>query len=71
MDVFRYDTLTETVKLLPAEEKEDLKFLIERYLIDEKREEIYKDYQESLKEVSEGRLEFSSDVDKLREIIEK
>lgn len=71
MDVFRYDTLTETVKLLPVEEKEDLKFLIERYLIDEKREEIYKDYQESLKEVSEGRLEFSSDVDKLREIIEK
>ncbi|MEW6481607.1 MAG: hypothetical protein AB1397_01145 [bacterium] len=68
MDALRYDNLIESVKSLPREEKEDLKFLIDKYLIEEKREEIYRNYQNSLKE---SKLEFSSDVDKLRKMIEE
>ncbi|MEW6007875.1 MAG: hypothetical protein AB1595_07015 [bacterium] len=68
MDALRYDNLIESVKSLPMEEKEDLKFLIDKYLIEEQREEIYRNYQNSLKE---SKLEFSSDVAKLRKMIEE
>lgn len=71
MDALRYDNLIETVKSLSTEEKEELKFLIERYLIEERREEIYRNYQDGLKDAEEGKLEFSSDVDKLRIMIEE
>ncbi len=71
MDVLRYDNLIEAVKSLSTEEKEELKFLIEKYLIEERREEIYRNYQNSLKEAEEGKLEFSSDVSKLSRMIEE
>ncbi len=41
----KYNILVEEVKKLSVEEKEELKSLIERYLIDERREEIFKNYQ--------------------------
>ncbi|MEW6621290.1 MAG: hypothetical protein AB1422_18495 [bacterium] len=71
MNTLTYDNLIDTVKSLSIEEKEELKFLTERYLIEERREEIYKNYQNSLKEFEEGKLEFSSDVRKLRKMVEK
>jgi len=47
----KYNTLVEEVKKLSVEEKEELKFLIEKYLVEERREEIFKNYQESKKEI--------------------
>lgn len=52
-----YNILVEEVKKLSVEEKEELKFLIELYLIDERRAEIFKNYQESKKEIKEDQLE--------------
>ena len=71
MDVLKYDNLIEIVKSLSTEEKEELKFFIEKYLIEERREEIYRNYQNSLKEAEERKLEFSSKVNKLRKMIEE
>lgn len=65
----KYSTLIEEVKRLSTEEKEELKFLIEKYLIEERREDIFKNYQESKKEIEEGRLEFSNDIERLKEIL--
>lgn len=65
----KYSTLIEEVKRLSTEEKEELKFLIEKYLIEERREDIFKNYQESKKEIEEDRLEFSDDIERLKEIL--
>ena len=65
----KYNIIVEEVKKLSVEEKEELKFLIEKYLIEERREEIFKNYQESKREIEEERLEFSSDVKKLKEML--
>lgn len=65
----KYSILVEEVKRLSTEEKEELKFLIEKYLIEERREEIFKNYQESKREIEEGRLEFSNDIEKLKGIL--
>ena len=65
----KYNTLVEEVKKLSVEEKEELKFLIEKYLVEERREEIFKNYQESKKEIEEEQLEFSGDIKRLKETL--
>jgi len=67
----RYDILVENIKKLPLSEKEELKSLLEKYIIEEKRKEIYKNYQESLKEYQTGKLKFFSDISQLKKEIKK
>lgn len=55
----KYNILVEEVKRLSTEEKEELRFLIEKYLIEERREEFLKNYEESKKKIEEGHLESS------------
>ena len=66
-----FSSLVEEVKKISSEDKEELKFLIEKYLIEERREEIYRNYKDSLQELNANKLEFSSDIKKLYEMIEK
>jgi phosphopantothenate synthetase len=61
--------IVEEVKQLSTEEKEELQDLLEKYLIDERRHEIYKNHQTSLKELHENRINFSSNVDELKEML--
>jgi hypothetical protein len=61
-----FANVVEEVKKLTSEEKEELLFLIQKYLAEEKRKEIYEDYQTSLQELRENRLEFSSDINQLK-----
>ncbi len=71
MGALRYDSLIETIKSLSLEEKEELRFLIEKYLIEERREKIYNNYQDTLNEAREEKLEYSNDVNKLKRMIEE
>lgn len=61
--------IVEEVKALSAQEKQELRNLIEKYLIEEARQEIYDSYIHSLTELSEGKLEFSNETDRLRTIL--
>ena len=67
----RYDILVENIKKLPLSEKEELKSLLEKYIIEEKRKEIYKNYQETLREYQTGKLKFFSDISQLQKEIEE
>ncbi len=58
--------VVEDVKNLSSEEKLELHSLIEKYLTEEKRQEIYENYQASVNELNEGDLAFSSDVNTLK-----
>jgi hypothetical protein len=53
------------VRNLSTEEKLELQTLIEKYLIEERRQEIYDNYQASLHEVDKGQIVFSSDMSAL------
>jgi hypothetical protein len=61
--------IVEEVKTLSIQEKQDLHHLIESYLIEARRDEIYNAYAHSLTELDQGKLEFSSDTDKLKEML--
>jgi hypothetical protein len=58
--------VVEEVKNLSLEEKLELRALIEKYLAEERRQEIFDNHQSSLDELKEGELVFSSDVDTLK-----
>lgn len=67
----KFGTLVEEVKKLPLEEKEELNFLLEKYLIEARRKEIKKNYKRSLRRLKEGKIEFTSDISKLKGMIEE
>jgi hypothetical protein len=58
--------IVEEVKTLSIQEKQELHQLIEKYLIEARRDEIYDGYVLSQSELDQGKLEFSSSTDELR-----
>lgn len=60
----------EEVKNLSTEEKRELQSLIEKYLAEEKRQQILESHQASLRELDEGQLVFSSDVNALKGMLD-
>lgn len=63
--------IVEKVKKMSSEDKKELRFLLDKYLIEEQRESIYKNYKKSLKELHEDKLKFSDDIDTLKGMIDK
>ena len=61
--------LVEEIKALPLQDKEELQGLIEKYLVEERREEIYQNYMQSMAELNEGKVEFSSDAGNLKGLL--
>ena len=65
-----FNEVVEAVKNLSSDEQQELKYLIEQYLKEEKREEIYKDYLNSKKALQDNKLQFSDDIDELMDSLE-
>ncbi len=64
-----FSNVIEDIKKLSLEEKETLRFLLERYLVEERRSEIQKNYENSQKELRENQITFSSDIESLKDQI--
>ncbi len=58
--------VVEEVKNLSTDEKLELQTLIEKYLTEERRQEIYENYQASTDELDKGKLIFSNDMNMLK-----
>jgi len=61
-----FETLVEQVRTCSLEEKEELKFVLERALVEERRREIRANHRRSQDEVKRGKLKFSSSVSELK-----
>lgn len=57
--------VVDEIRQLSTDEKKELVEIIERDLIEERREEILGNCEEGLKEFKEGKLKFYTDVDEL------
>jgi hypothetical protein len=64
-----FETLVDQVRTCSVDEKAELKFLIERDLINARRQEISDNHSLSQKEASDGNLEFSSSLDELQKMM--
>ena len=61
-----FATLVENVRSCSAEEKLELKSVLERALIEERRREIKANGRRSLEEFKRGKLKFSSSISELK-----
>ncbi|GAB4544849.1 MAG: hypothetical protein Tsb0014_38890 [Pleurocapsa sp.] len=65
-----FSDVVETIKNLSFAEKKEIQALLAQYLREERREEIYDNYQKSILEEQKGELNFSSNIDELKQLIE-
>ncbi|MDD5138802.1 MAG: hypothetical protein PHY43_00915 [Verrucomicrobiales bacterium] len=61
-----FNALVENVRTCSTEEKEELKFLLERALIEERRDEIKENGRRSMEELKRGKLKFSISISELK-----
>ena len=61
--------VVEDVKQLSFDEKSELKDLLELYLIEERRQEIFENGEQSKRELQNGELKFSSNTEELMEML--
>ena len=64
-----FATVVEYVHNLSYHEKSQLRELLEKYLIEERREEISQNYRLSQQQHHDNLLEFSSDMNRLEEML--
>ena len=57
--------IVEEVRHLPIDEQLELQEILEHNLISLRREEIYKNHLETLEDLKQGKVVFTSDVDEL------
>ncbi|MCA1623089.1 MAG: hypothetical protein LC768_15640 [Acidobacteria bacterium] len=62
--------VVEEVKQLSFDEKRELKDLLETYLIEERRQEILENGEQTKQELKKGELKFSSNTDELMEMLD-
>lgn len=60
-----FAAVVEEVQRLSIDEKEGLRFLLDKYLVEARRTEIYENYQESKKSLEKGELKCSDNIDEL------
>jgi hypothetical protein len=61
-----FESLVEEVRTRSIEEKEELRFLLERDLVEERREEILRNHRRSQAELKRGKIKFSSSIQDLK-----
>lgn len=66
-----FSDAVEVIKGLSFDEKQEIHLLLEQYLREERRDEIYKNYQKSRVAQERGELSFSSDINELMTSLEE
>ena len=66
---FHYNDIVDKIYNLPLEDKVELKELLENNIADTRRTEIQLHYKQSKDEEKSGTLDFSSNIDDLKNIL--
>lgn len=66
-----FSDVVEAIKSLSSEEKLEIQLLLQQYLREERREEIYQNFQAAQVEQQNSELKFSSNIDELRQLIKE
>ena len=66
-----FSDVVEEIKNLSTEEKREIQLLLQQYLREDRRDEIWDNFQSAQLEQQQGKLKFSSDLTELRQLIEE
>jgi alpha-ketoglutarate-dependent taurine dioxygenase len=61
-----FSDVVEAIQTLSTEEKEAIQLLLSQYLREERRDEIYQNFQQAKVEQQQGKLKFASDIQELK-----
>jgi len=64
-----YRKIVNEIRNLPLEDKEEIRILLEKYIIEERRAEIFENYKKSRREGRSRKLVFSNKVAELKKMI--
>ncbi len=70
MSPITFSTVVEAIKTLSTDEKQEIQFLLNHYICEDRRDEILNNFNLAQTEAQNGTLNFSSDVDELKRLIE-
>ena len=65
-----FSDVVEAIKQFSADEKQEIQLLLQQYLREERREEIYENFKSAQIEQQNGELKFSANLSELRRAIE-
>jgi transcriptional regulator with AAA-type ATPase domain len=66
-----FSDVVEAIKSLSADEKREIQLLLQQYLREERRNEIYDNFKSAQVEQQKGELQFSSNIKELKQLIEE
>ena len=66
-----FSDVVEVIKSLSTDEKREIQLLLQQYLREERRDEIYDNFKSAQAEQQKGELKFSSNIKELRQLIEE
>jgi DNA-directed RNA polymerase delta subunit len=66
-----FSDVVEVIKSLSADEKREIQLLLQQYLREERRDEIYTNFKTAQVEQQKGELKFSSNINELKQLIEE
>lgn len=66
-----FNDVVEVLKNLSTDEKQEIQLLLNQYIREERRDEIYNNFKLAQVEQRKGELKFSSNINELRQLIEE
>jgi hypothetical protein len=66
-----FNDVVEVIKGLSTDEKQEIQLLLNQYIREERRDEIYDNFKSAQVEQQKGELKFSSNINELRPLIEE
>ena len=66
-----FNDVVEVIKGLSTDEKQEIQLLLNQYIREERRDEIYDNFKLAHVEQQKGELKFSSNINELRQMIEE
>ena len=66
-----FTDVIEVIKSLSTDEKREIQLLLQQYLREERRDEMYGNFKSAQVEQQKGELKFSSNIQELRQLIEE
>jgi len=66
-----FNDVVEVIKSLSIDEKQEIQALLNQYLREERRDEIYDNFKSAQVEQQTGELKFSSEINELKQLLEE
>jgi hypothetical protein len=71
LQTMTFNDVVEVIKNLSTDEKYEIQLLLKQYLREERREEMYDNFKVAQLEQQRGALQFSANINELRQLIEQ